>query len=129
VIARLLGVPDHLVPRTQNAFREYVDATIASDVLTVGAAGRAVAASVLRPAVPLVLGPAVALGHRVTAGLLPPVLRTRYGLAWGPAEDGMLRALALATRTALPVLPGRLRFMPHARAPTPTVAAARERTW
>lgn len=128
VVARLLGVPDRLVPRTPDEFREYVDATLASDVLTVGAAGHAVAASVLRPSLPMVLGPAVAVAQRLTTGLLPPVLRARYGLAWSAAEEAGLRAFALGTRTALPFLPGRLRFMSHARERAASVAAARGRT-
>jgi uncharacterized protein (DUF2236 family) len=129
VVARLLGVPDRLVPRTPDEFREYVDATIASDVLTVGAAGHAVAASVLRPTLPMVLGPAVAVAQRLTAGLLPPAVRARYGLAWSAAEEAGLRAFALGTRTALPFLPGRVRFMPHARERAATIAAARGRRW
>src|SRR5207245_8325686 len=63
--ARLFGIPEHVVPSTLDGFEAYVDDMIRGDVLTVGAAARDIAASILRPPVPL---PVMAVVH--AAGFL-----------------------------------------------------------
>lgn len=45
----------------------------------------------------------------VTAGLLGPDLRARFGLRWSRARERELRLLAGASRAATPLLPGTLR--------------------
>src|SRR5439155_380395 len=51
--ARLLGIPEAMMPPTFGRFQEYVDDMIRGDVLAIGPASREIAASILRPAVPL----------------------------------------------------------------------------
>jgi uncharacterized protein (DUF2236 family) len=51
----------------------------------------------------------------VTVGLLPPVVRARYGLSWTELEERALSAFALAVRHALPLLPAIVRDLPQAR--------------
>lgn len=54
----------------------------------------------------------VPLGHFVwltTVGLLPPVLRERFGLGWSRAQALELAALARALRAATPLMPPGLR--------------------
>jgi uncharacterized protein (DUF2236 family) len=128
VVARLLGIPPDLVPRTPGEFQDYLAGMIASDVLTVGAVGRDVADSVLRPPVSVVLRPAIPLANLLTAGLLPPVLRTRYGLSWSAGHEALLRAVAMATRTVLPFVPAWMRLMPHARRAAVPPRTPRRRT-
>jgi uncharacterized protein (DUF2236 family) len=120
--ARLLGVPEARLPRCFDDFREWFAGRVASDVLAVGAAGREVAASILRPPLPAVLRPAIALVGFVTVGLLPPPVRARYGLPWSEGRERALSAFAHLVRCALPVLPSIVREMPHAR------RAVRDRT-
>ena len=88
---------------------------VASDTLAVGATGREVAASILHPPLPAAFAPATTLARYVTVGLLPPVVRGRYGLVWTELEERALSAFALAVRHALPLLPSIVRDLPHAR--------------
>jgi uncharacterized protein (DUF2236 family) len=50
----------------------------------------------MRPPTRLLPGPAMIPFEVVTAGLLPPILRNQYGLAWGAGQQ---RAYRLAVRT------------------------------
>jgi uncharacterized protein (DUF2236 family) len=62
----------------------------------VGRRAQELAEQVLRPKLRLLPGPVMVPFEVVTAGLLPPTLRTQYGLAWGPGQQ---RAFRLAVRT------------------------------
>ena len=121
--ARLFAIPEPLIPPTRERFDAYVDEMVRGDVLAVGAAARDVAASILRPPVPLALAPAFRAGGFLAVGLLPPSLRERFGFAWSAGQERALRAIAAAARVGLPLLPGFARLMPHARR-----AARRRRT-
>jgi uncharacterized protein (DUF2236 family) len=83
--------------------------------LTVAAEARAIAAALLNPPLPFGLHHAAAPLRHVTIGLLPPVIRRRYGYTWRPWQARMLDAAALAVRAAAPLLPGVAREFPHAR--------------
>jgi len=118
--ARLLGIPDALIPPTPRAFEDYVEAMIRDDVLTVGETARDLAASILRPPLPLPLGEPFRVARFFTVGLLPPALRERYGLTWTARQERLLDALAACARRTLPFVPECLRLLPHARrAPPP----------
>ncbi len=113
--ARLLGMPDSVIPPTIGAFGEYVAGMLAGETLAVGPAGRDIAGSILDPPLPIGLRQLAGTTALVTVGLLPASLRARYGLAWDRTRETALRAVSTATRASLPLLPGLLRFMPHAR--------------
>jgi uncharacterized protein (DUF2236 family) len=113
--ARLLGIPPDVIPPTLGAFGEYVAGMIAGDTLAVGAASREIAASILEPPLPIGVRQVVGASALFTVGLLPPQLRAKYDLHWDGAREAALRAIATATRLGLPLVPGLLRFMPHAR--------------
>jgi uncharacterized protein (DUF2236 family) len=94
-VARVLGVPDAVVPETWGDFRAWFDAQVESDALAVTPAGHAIAASVLEPAA------AIADARRlrlITTGLLPPRLREAFGLAWDEASNAKLAALCASVR-------------------------------
>ena len=114
-IARILGIPDAMLPGTFAAFRRYVATMLAGDELTVDRDGRDAAAAILRPPVALGVSGLFRLTRFVTAGLLPPVVRARFGLGWSGAEEAALSALAAASRAIVPLLPLSVRFVPHAR--------------
>lgn len=124
--ARMLGVPDALIPPTIDAFGRYVAGMLDGDTLAVGPASREIAASILRPPLPIGIRQLAGTTALFTAGLLPAPLRERYGLGWDPARETLLRTIAATTRLGLPLLPGPLRFMPHARrASRPVETSAR----
>jgi uncharacterized protein (DUF2236 family) len=114
-VGRLLGIPDRVLPRGPREFRDYMAGMAAGDLLAIGEAGQAIAASILRPPVTPVLAPAFAAGGFFAIGLLPSLLRERYGLAWDSRRERLLGFLASCSRVALPWLPPRIRLMPHAR--------------
>jgi uncharacterized protein (DUF2236 family) len=112
---RLFGVPESSIPATLADFEEYVAAMVGGDVLAVSAESREIAASILRPPMPLGVREAMRVMNLFTVGLLPPAIRARYDLAWGIAGDVALGAVAAGVRTALPFVPELFRLMPHAR--------------
>ena len=94
-VVRVLGVPDALVPPNWEAFRAWFDAMLESDALAVTATARAIAASVLEPAMAMAGAARLRL---ITAGLLPARLREGFGLAWDDASAAKLEALSASVR-------------------------------
>ena len=117
VAARLFGIPDDLIPPDLDAFRSYMCDMMRGDTLAVSSASREIAASILRPPVMVVLQPAFRIVNLFTIGLLPRMLRERYQLAWGTTANTSVRVLTAAARHLLPLLPGLVRELPHARGP------------
>jgi len=113
-LGRLIGVRDRDLPEDWADYRHYFDA-IVERVLENNETVHAVLHSLARPAVPPPGMPG-ALWRAVapvasrqsffgTVGLLPPVLRERFGLRWTAAHEAVLRALAAASRASGPLLP------------------------
>lgn len=120
-LGRLLGVRDRDIPETWAEFSEYFDATVA-DVLEDNPTVHGVLAALHRPARPPVplLGeaawkaarlPAARAVRLATVGLLPPVLRERFGLRWSRAQELELRAIGAVSRSVTPLMPRSLRVM------------------
>ena len=95
-VARVLGVPDALIPPDWEAFRRWFDATTQSDALCVTETAREIGAAVLAPAAALAGGRRLRL---ITTGLLPPRLREGFGLAWDAASAARFDELCLSVRT------------------------------
>jgi uncharacterized protein (DUF2236 family) len=96
---------------------------MASGPVHVDQRARALGRLVLRPRLRLLPGPAMIPFEVVTTGLLPPVLRSQYGLAWGA---GQRRAFRLAVRTVprlVALTPPLLRVWPL---PGHTISLARQ---
>ncbi len=94
-LARILGIPEALVPADYAEFRDYFERMLAGDELAVGDAAREIAAAVLDP--PLRL-PVTGLARLVTAGLLPARLREAFGLAWDERREARLAELCASAR-------------------------------
>jgi uncharacterized protein (DUF2236 family) len=114
VVGGLFGLAGDEMPADVEAFDAYMDAMLRGDVLHVGDEARELSLEiVLRPPVPLAARPLLELANGITVGLLPPRIRTMYGLGWDPARGLALRAGAEYTkRVLLPLLPSRLRLRP-----------------
>jgi uncharacterized protein (DUF2236 family) len=117
-LGRLVGIQPGDLPETRAEFRDYVDEMIAERLertetvdLLLSLLDRPAA-----PGVPVIdqlwpllrLAPSRAL-RTATLGLLPPVLRERFGVAWSDAQQAELRAFGAASRALGPALPARLR--------------------
>jgi uncharacterized protein (DUF2236 family) len=113
--ARLFRIPEQYIPRTRRAFEEYMTAMVNGDVLAVGADSRRIAASILRPPLPPGLRHALQAANLFTVGLLPRVLRERYGFAWSGGQETLISAFRTMTGAVLPWLPPVVRQLPHAR--------------
>jgi uncharacterized protein (DUF2236 family) len=105
--AAACGVPDGAWPPTWAAFVAYRDAALHEECI-VGDDARRIARSVVRPAFAPV--------NLLTVGLLPALLRERYGLPWSARRERALDAALAALRVARPAVPVRLREFPRARA-------------
>ena len=118
VIGRLFGLRDAEMPDAIEDFEDYVGGMLTSGDLFVSDEARELSIQiVMRPPVPLTARPLVELANFITVGLLPPELRREYGFSWDPARAVALRGGAeYAKRFVLPLLPGRVRHVPRARA-------------
>jgi uncharacterized protein (DUF2236 family) len=96
LLGELLGIPRERFPATLRDFDTYLGDMMESGPLRVDDRARSLAKLVLRPPTRLLPGPVMIPFEVVTAGLLPPILRSQYGIAWG---TGQQRAYRLAVRT------------------------------
>jgi len=113
--ARLFRIPARYIPRTVADFDDYVTEMVNGDVLAVSNDSRRIAASILSPPLPLGLRQAFQATNLFTVGLLPPVLRERYGLQWSGGRETLISAFRAVSATVLPLLPSLLRQIPYAR--------------
>ena len=118
VVGRLFGLRDDEMPADIEAFDAYMRDMLDGGDLHVTPAARELALQiVMRPPVPVSRRPILELVNFVTVGLLPPQLRSQFGLSWDPVRALMLRGGAeYAKRVLMPLAPGRLRFVSRARA-------------
>lgn len=95
LLGELLGIPQDRFPTTLRDFESYLHDMLESG-LRIDDRALGLAKLVLRPPTRLLPGPAMIPMEVITAGLLPPVLRESYGLAWGAGQQ---RAYRFAVRT------------------------------
>jgi uncharacterized protein (DUF2236 family) len=114
-IESLLGIPAGRLPRTEGDLREYLDEMLASGAIEVTDAARDLAREVIAPPAPPFLKPLLRLAALPTVGLLPPAIRGAYGLPWDGRRERVLRVMAAAARSGLPLVPPMLRYWPAAR--------------
>jgi uncharacterized protein (DUF2236 family) len=120
----LFGATERVIPITYEAFRSYVRDMVEGGTLAVDDAARALAAGILSPRLPAMASPARPLNRIVTAGLLPPLVRQAFGLAWTVRDRSVFSAVARSFRAALPLAPSSVRFWPHYRTAMRRVYAA-----
>jgi uncharacterized protein (DUF2236 family) len=112
LLGELLLVPRDAFPAGLRDFNAYMRSMVEDGPVRVSDRARALGAMVLRPRLRLVPGPAMIPFEVVTAGLLPPVLRKAYGLAWGPAQQRAFRLAAAAVPRVVKLTPPILRVWP-----------------
>jgi uncharacterized protein (DUF2236 family) len=114
-IAVALAAHDDEVPRTWSDLRTYVDRMYASDTIAVGTQGRELAKAVLSPRGGWLVAPATWVNRMVTIGLLPPVVRERYGMTWTQRDQRTVARLLSGLRMTRRLLPDTLALWPAAR--------------
>lgn len=121
LFAYACGVPRGHEPDTWPDFSRYWERMLAEE-LRVTDAARAVADSIVNPSVPRALRPLFAPNTLVTAGLLPPRLRGKYGFEWGPAEERRLNRVFRSMRAGARVFPRSVRHLPASHLSSPRSA-------
>ncbi|HYJ22557.1 MAG TPA: oxygenase MpaB family protein [Solirubrobacterales bacterium] len=116
---RLIGVRERDLPEGWTAFRAYFDEMVTVQLQRTPAVEEVLEAleSPARPELQflperawrLVRIPAVHQNALVTAGLLGPTLRDRFGVPWSRGKERELRLLGAASRAATPLLPPTVR--------------------
>ncbi|PZR64747.1 MAG: DUF2236 domain-containing protein [Chloroflexi bacterium] len=114
LVARSLGVPAELIPRTLDELRSWMADRIQCGDVWVTPTARSLATSVLYPAR---LPPRFVwdVAHLVSLSVMPPAIRSDFGLPWNARRAAGAERLAGATRAVLPLLPAPLRFVPQYR--------------
>jgi len=113
VVAQLFGTPASVIPVTLGEFREYFDAQIASDTITVTEPAREIAKVILDAHLPRPIQ-LFAPAHRLaTSTLLPRRLQHEYGLRCSPLHRLTLPLAARSLKlTAWPILLAASRLAP-----------------
>ena len=113
LVAQLFGTPASVLPRTLAEFRDYFEAKLAGETITITAPAKEVAAVIIEAALPTPLRLLVPAHRLSTAGFLPARLRAEYELHWSPLHE---LALPIAARSvklaATPVLMAASRLAP-----------------
>jgi uncharacterized protein (DUF2236 family) len=119
VVGRLFGLRDGDMPATLADLDEYRRSMLAGDRLHVSPWARERARwIVLEPPLPLVARPLRDTVNFITIGLLPDRIRDQYGFS--PVPPPVVRKAIVAAgaayvkRAVLPLVPARLRLIPHA---------------
>jgi len=118
VVGGLFGLAESDMPETIEDFEAYWrDMLRGGDLHVSGEAKDLAIEIVMRPPVPLAARPLVELVNQITIGLLPREVRRLYGFRWDPLRGLATRGGAeYLRRVVVPILPGRLRLVPAARA-------------
>jgi uncharacterized protein (DUF2236 family) len=130
-VGELYGVRERDLPDDWAGFQDYFDTMVRErleDNSVVHDVLRTIAEPVRPPVLPLPDGawrvarfPAAHVLQLATVGLLPPVLRARFGLGWTDAQERELRAITAGMRGLTPLMPRSLRVF------GPTYLAVRRR--
>ncbi|MEV0294562.1 oxygenase MpaB family protein [Nocardia sp. NPDC050710] len=123
---RLYGISERPMPEDWYDFRAYFDRMCAERLAVTESAGWVVCqldrpVEMRLPQVPEVVwrlfGTAFMHQYRlIAAGTMPPVLRERLGLPWGPLQRRQFRLRVALIRRVWPLLPERARYQPRALA-------------
>jgi uncharacterized protein (DUF2236 family) len=119
-LGRLVGVREHDLPDDWQGFQEYFDAMVATGLEHTESVDRVLHS--VKHAVPPPIPFPDPLWRAVRAparrglwlggvGLLPPLLRERFGLTWTRRDERQFRRLGALTRALTPVLPKQLRVV------------------
>lgn len=105
LLARLLNIPEDILPPTPEAFDRYMQHMLSGDTLAVTDTARRLGEAVLYPRVGFFPGLSAALLRFVTAGLLPDRFRQAYGLPWDRRRQYLLDGFSSTIRGLRPVAP------------------------
>lgn len=94
-----LGAAAADVPRSWSHLRHLVAARLDSGDIVVSTQAREIGRALLAGPVMRIVPPAAWLNRLITAGMLPPTLRSAYGLSWSDRSERTLDRVSRAIRT------------------------------
>ena len=103
-----LGGDPERAPQTWSELQRYMSAMLESGVLQVSPEGHAIAEAVLTPRIAGLPAPGTRMHRLLTIGLLPPVLRQRYGFRWTERHQRRYERLLRIVRRVRRFTPGPL---------------------
>ncbi len=112
-IAVALGIPARYLPHTIDDLTRYERVALATDVVP-DATSLRLGRAVLRP-LPWIPAPLHWPADALTAALLPPTLRTAFGLQWRARDRVVAHAVIVTLRGLRRLVPEPLRLVPQAR--------------
>jgi len=110
-----LGIPDELVPNTYVEFRAYFDEMLASGKIFVGSTARDISRGIMYPGIAFIPDRWFDPANIITIGTLPEEIRASYGFRWNRGRAAGLSLVTAAVSRSLPLLPSRIRYLPHSR--------------
>jgi uncharacterized protein (DUF2236 family) len=115
-VGRCMGIPAAISPPDWPALEAYWDRMIAPDgPIVITPTARRLAASIIRPPIPGLPGPAIELLTTPGLALLPPRIRSAYGIGWGPIRASVALIADAILRAWVGLVPLAWRSMPQAR--------------
>lgn len=105
VLARLMEIPEEIIPKTLEEFRSYMDDMLSGDTLAVTSTAQRLAHAVLYPKVGLFPSLSARLLRYVTAGLMTERFRREYELNWGWKQRLVMKSFSESTRLLRPLAP------------------------
>ena len=115
IMEPLLDIPAGLLPRSAAQLDAYFRGTLDGGRIVVSDTSRGLARAILFPPGWRLMWPAFRPFQLITIGLLPEILRERYGFTWTPRDARALRRWTAVLRLLLRVTPPILRHWPSAR--------------
>lgn len=113
----LFGMPRDTLPATYDGFRDWWPAALADDRMFLTDRARSAGLTILlHTPVPRPLKPVAWVAGFLIRGTLPPVVRQKYEIGWGRAQQAAFRATARIMRGTKWIVPSRLRRGPSAEA-------------
>jgi len=111
-----VGIPLDRSPRDWPTLMAYWDRMLSPDgPIQVTPTACRLAPLIVRPPIPLVPGSLVDLAALPGMALLPPRIRSAYGIGWGPWRERAAAAMSLGLRLWVRSMPSAWRAMPQAR--------------
>jgi uncharacterized protein (DUF2236 family) len=105
LLARLLEIPDPIVPDTPDDFDMYMKNMLSGDTLEVTATAKHLAQNVIYPEVGFFPRLSAVLLRFVTAGFLPARFRKDFGLNWSRKHEFVFNSLSKVIRFLRPYTP------------------------
>ena len=110
-----LGIPDELVPDTYSEFTRYFKEMLSNGKVFVSPTARHLARQIMYPGVGFIPDRLFDPLNIITIGTLPEEIRAGYGFRWNRARAAGLSLVTAAVSRSLPLLPPRIRYLPHSR--------------